>query len=141
MDFDKAVIVAVKRIDGAITKAKDVRRNYLAAVKKTRAFLARCGKVGYNRVAIGVSDKRLPESQSYPFSLSGMVFAWASGKEYDAQPCKPDSWPAIWHICEKSGIVSGCGNRHSHQADTDGLVDGVYECRKGVWHRIETDEA
>lgn len=100
--------------------------------ERTRELLLECKKAGYEYVAIGVIDKRVPISQQIekagdkrygPYGCTGAYWARLGGppKVICAAPNRRDSGrPAIWDICEKSPLTAsisyrGCGCGESHE--------------------------
>jgi hypothetical protein len=122
--------------------------------EETKGLLLECKKAGYEYVAIGVADKRVPISmkiekygdRKYSQHPSGGDY-WGQGVDRDgnlagparvisAAPNKRESGrPAIWDICKKSHLTagldwrgSGCGE--SHQITRNHNLDcGCYELK------------
>lgn len=118
---------------------------------ETRELLLECKKAGYEFIAIGVVDKRVPISKQIEkfgerkYSRNPSGGAYWGGIERDgvmvikpkvvcAAPNQRDAGrPAIWNICEKSDLTAGmeyrgqgCGESHSIRA-THNLDLGCYD--------------
>lgn len=121
MDFEP-------RIQKIERDLKEVRVELEAAKKMTARFLAACQEAGISRVGIGKRDGRFKNSEGWPFSESGSVFA-------DGEHQK-DRRPKIWVAHDSVPEIHGsCGNSGQHSAKTEILVDGIYELRNGCWDK------
>jgi hypothetical protein len=116
-----------KELAGDIVVAKEA---FERAKDFTTKLLSECEKVKVKVVAIGISDARVPSSKTFPFGVSGNVFAM--GK--DPSSC----WPAIWGACERAGLESSCGNSDQRQLKDDSqVIDGLYMLSNGKWSKVK----
>ena len=86
----------------------------------TRKLLDECKKVGYTRICIGCLDKRIAACRDWPFHPGDSIFA--------SPDVRLDGWPAIWRICDKMGLSSGCGNGQQRQYKGN-LTEGNYKLK------------
>ncbi|BBY53963.1 hypothetical protein H7J07_04845 [Mycobacterium koreense] len=99
--------------------------------KRTAQLLEVATELGVTAVSIDVRHPSLTE-RDWPHSPRGCIFT--PPDEYVG------SWPAAWAIADRAGISRGAGSTGSHQADTSGLVPGIYEHRGGQWTRFDEEE-
>lgn len=97
----------------------------------TNRYLQTCLKHGIKLVSIGVRTPLIAKSISFPFGVSGSVFA----EGYDEK-----GRPIIWAVCDELNY-RGCGNTFQHTYPEFSLKEGVYEYSgeegDGKWHVIK----
>jgi hypothetical protein len=92
--------------------------------KLTKKLLRRCWKAGYNQVCIGVRDKRVRESMTFPFDVEDSIFASPTNIFEGGF-----SVPKVWGIVDELLISRGCGNSHQHNIHTKDITFGYYNLK------------
>jgi len=128
MDFEASAKSIAYQVERAQSDLKALSVKLRRAAAKTEELLAIASEVGVTAVSIGKKHP-LVGNENWPFGASGSIFTPREDQH--------DGWPAAWHIAKKAGVSGGAGNSGQHQADTSNLIDGVYECRGGVWARVD----
>lgn len=128
MNFERKAESIAYQIRTSQAELKSLASKLTRAAAKTEALLAIASDVGVTALSIGKKHP-LVGNEGWPFGYAGSVFT--------SKTDEVNGWPAAWHITQKAGIGGGSGNSGQHQADTSELIDGVYECRDGVWARID----
>lgn len=131
MDFESKAKSLAYQVERAQSDLKALSLKLRRAAAKTDELLAIASEVGVTAVSIGKKHP-LVGNENWTFGTSGSIFTPKEDRH--------DGWPAAWHIARKAGVGDGCGNSGQHQADTSNLIDGVYECRGGVWSRVDLIE-
>ena len=128
MDFDFELSQLKNKITETNNAFKDFQKKYMESLKKTNVFLNCCKEVGIKKVSVGKNCKSISSCKDWPFSFEGNLFATKKDKYGDS---------LIWKVAELTGLNPKCGNGGQVQADTNYLIDGIYEYRKGKWIRRE----
>lgn len=131
MNFEEKAQSLTSSVDSALVRLEQLSSQMRHAKKKTEELLAIASEVGVTAVSIGKRHKSVGNGD-WGFGVTSSIFTHPDARH--------DGWPAAWHIASKAGVSSGCGNGGQHQADTSNLIDGVYECRGGVWARIDLED-
>lgn len=131
MNFEAQAKSVAYSVERAQSDLKALSLKLRRAYVKTEELLAIASEVGVTALSIGKKHP-LVGNEEWPFGVSGSIFTHPDARHNGS--------PAAWHITEKAGVGGGCGNTGQHQADTSNLIDGVYECRGGVWSRVDLIE-
>ena len=126
-DFENKTTRLQEQTDTLMADLADVRSALSAATGKTAELLAIAQEAGVTAVSIGKIHPR----------VSNEHWHYGGSAIYTPPSEKVGGSPAAWFIAQQAGISWGCGNPGQHQADTSQLVDGVYECKGGLWSRID----
>lgn len=133
MNFDARFQNIVEKQEKLKAELDNVVAAYNEACDFTHSFLDCCAKHEIPVVAINVRTKKIESSVSFPFDPYGSVFASGTSER---------GFPKIWDVVSELHISGGAGNGAQHQIDyaaSARLIDGVYELRNGVWHRLEEE--
>lgn len=98
---------------------------------QTAKLLSIAKDKGVTAVSVGKKHPRVG-NEDWPFGAGGSIFT--------PKDERINNWPAAWHLAEAMGISYGGGNPGQHQAKIEELIEGVYEIRKGKWHRIDLED-
>jgi len=128
-DFESKTERLVQRTAALREELAQVQRDLVAATGKTAELLDIAAEAGVSAVSIGKIHERVGNER----------WTYGNGAIFTPVDERVGGWPAAWHIAERAGISQGAGNPGQHQADTSGLIDGVYECRGGLWTRIDLE--
>lgn len=129
-DYEKKTEVLAARTKALREQLAAVQRELVAATGKTAELLEIAAEAGVSAVSIGKIHERVGNER----------WAYGDGAIFTPVDERVGGWPAAWHIAERAGVSCGAGNTGQHQADISGLIDGVYECRNGLWTRIDLVE-
>jgi hypothetical protein len=128
MDFESKAKGLAYQVERAQSELKQLAAHLTSAAAKTEELLAIASDVGVTAVSIGKKHP-LVGNEDWSFGAASSIFTRKDDQH--------DGWPAAWHIAKEAGVSGGAGNTGQHQADTRDLIDGVYECRGGVWARVD----
>ena len=129
-DFEHRIKELETKLNGMRQQFDNIVMAYADARDFTQNFLKCCSKHHVNVVAIQAKTDLIEESVSFPFGVSGSVFANGNDKE---------GWPVIWRICGEAGVSGACGNHNQNSLNEIGkakLIDGVYKFENGKWMRL-----
>lgn len=112
-------------------KIADFEERLAVARVRTASLLGIAKDNGVTAVSIGKKHPRVG-NEDWEFGTAGSIFTPKEERIND--------WPAAWHLAEAMGISWGAGNPGQHQANIEELIEGVYEIRKGKWHRIDLED-
>lgn len=126
-DFEKAIERDMDEVQRLLERIADTRAKLIDAEKNTRNLLEIAASAGVTAIGIGKVGEDF--GLHWTFGTSGSIFT--------PEGARINGFPAAWHIAGRAGISQGAGNTGQHQADTSQLIDGVYECRGGMWRRTD----
>lgn len=130
MNFEQKASSLARTVENALQQLELLQSQLQHAATKTEELLAIASEVGVTAVSIG-KKHTLVGNEGWPFGFTGSIFT--------PKDAEHEGWPAAWHIARKAGVSGGAGNGGQHQVDTSNLIDGVYECRDGVWSRVDLE--
>lgn len=96
--------------------------------QKTARLLAIAKDLGATAVSIGMIHPRVG-NEGWRHCGGYMIFTPPDERD-------DHGWPAAWAIARKMDISYGAGNTGQHQADTSGLLRGVWELNDDDWKRL-----
>lgn len=130
MNFEQKAYSLTHTVKNALQELEILQSQLQHAATKTEELLAIASEVGVTALSIGKKHP-LVGNEGWPFGYAGSIFTPKADQHA--------GWPAAWHIARTAGVSGGAGNGGQHQVDTSNLIDGVYECRGGIWSRIDLE--